>query len=372
MPFLFQVVQLDLQVAPEQLHHVLRIGLQHLRYAQVDGLTVPDDHTVGGETHFAIGEGIQGRLGFLQVHAPLEVHHHLDMGGGVVLDVGQLDLSSLARPDDRVNQRLRRGAERDLADDQTLARSLLDDRPHPDTGAGTTVLVIADVHEAARGKIGIELEGFSPQVSLLCFQQLHKVVGQNAGGQADGDALGPQREKQWKPDRQRHRLTVPAVVGQLVAGKLGGKEYLFGKRCQSGLDVTRGGRRITGDRISPVALGVDEQSLLPQRHQGGVDGSVTVRMVFHAVAHQVGHLVVAAVLVLPQRIQDTPLYGLKSVLQLGDGPVGNDVRRVLQKIVSKRLLDPEAESGGRFPVLGVGVLGRSPGFLHGFTPPRDL
>ena len=101
----------------------------------------------------------------------------------------------------------------------------------------------------------------------------------------------------------------------------------FGEAC---LDITGGGGGVAGEDVAPVSLGVDEQFLLSQLHQGATDGLVTMRVVFHGVAHDVGHLVVPPVLQLVHGVQDTALHRFQSVVNIRKSTVQNDIRSVVQ------------------------------------------
>ena len=105
------------------------------------------------------------------------------------------------------------------------------------------------------------------------------------------------------------------------------------------LDVA--GRRglVAGEEVAEVPLLVYEQFLVGQHHEGRVDGRVAVRVVLHARADDVGHLVELAVVRLEQRVQDAPLDGLEPVVQVRYGPVLDHVARVVEEIVVEELLD---------------------------------
>ena len=58
------------------------------------------------------------------------------------------------------------------------------------------VVVGPRVHQAALGKVGQDLERLLLQDRDLRFEQLGEIVRQDAGGDADGDALGAEHEQQ--------------------------------------------------------------------------------------------------------------------------------------------------------------------------------
>ena len=72
---------------------------------------------------------------------------------------------------------------------------------------------------------------------------------------------------------------------------------------------------------------------LPRQHHDRVaDRGVAVRMVLHGVADDVGDLGVAAVVLLPERVEDAALHRLEPVLDGGDGARADDVGGVLAEV----------------------------------------
>ena len=58
-----------------------------------------------------------------------------------------------------------------------------------------------------------------------------------------------------------------------------------------------------------------------------------MRMIHHGVSHNVGHLVVAAVVHLLHRVQNTSLHGLQSVVYMRHGTLQYHVRGIVQEPV---------------------------------------
>ncbi len=56
-------------------------------------------------------------------------------------------------------------------------------------------------------------------------------------------------------------------------------------------------------------------------------------MVLHGLAHDVGHLVVAAVVDRLHGVEDAPLHGLQAILDMGHGTLQDHVGGVIQKPV---------------------------------------
>lgn len=118
---------------------------------------------------------------------------------------------------------------------------------------------------------------------------------QYLGGKTHGDTLHALREKQREFHGKSDRLLLPAVVRWSPFRDLRAEHSLQGKLGESCLDVTWCGGRVAGEDIAPVALGVDKQFLLTELHKSVADGGITVWMVLHSVADNVGNLVKTSV-----------------------------------------------------------------------------
>ena len=58
-----------------------------------------------------------------------------------------------------------------------------------------------------------------------------------------------------------------------------------------------------------------------------------MRVVLHGLSHNIGDLVVAAVVAALHGVQDAALHGLQAILQMGYGTLQNHIRRVVQEPV---------------------------------------
>ena len=177
------------------------------------------------------------------------------------------------------------------------------------------------------------MERLVVQVGNGGVANLAQVVGQNLGRQAYGNTLGSLRQQQRELDRQRNGLLLAAVVRKLPLSGFGVEQHVEGKLGEACLDVTRRRCRVARKDVSPVSLAVNEQVLLPQLHQGIANGSIAVRVVLHGIAHNVGHLVVAAVVLRLHGVQNAPLYGFQSVGQMRDGTLQNHIGSIVEKPV---------------------------------------
>ena len=156
---------------------------------------------------------------------------------------------------------------------------------------------------------------------------------QDAAGQTDGDALDALREQQRELHRQRDRLLVAPVVARRPGRDLGSEDHVERELAQPRLDVSRRRRVVAGEDVAPVALGVDEQILLPELHHRVADAGIAVRMILHRVADHVRDLVVAAVVQLVQRVHDAPLHRLQAVVDVRHRALEDDVARVVEEPV---------------------------------------
>ena len=97
------------------------------------------------------------------------------------------------------------------------------------------------------------------------------------------------------------------------------------------LDVSWCCRLVACEDIAPVSLGVHQQLLLPELHQGIADAGIAVRMELHGVAHDVGHLIISSVVHPLHGVEDATLYGLEAVADMWHGTIQDGVRGVVQK-----------------------------------------
>ena len=325
-----QVPLLDLQFRFEDLQQPVRAVPDHVRDGGHSGMAVADDQEVGVDGDLAGREGVQApedvRFRRGAVRPDLDLH----VVGGVVGQAGHRDALRPGRFLDRLHQAFRRFAEGQGADHY---RAVLPGR-QPRTGiyAPVPVVIFADVHEPAGRKIGEEMERLALEAGHLGFHDLDGIVGQDAGGHAHGDALGAQDERHRDLGGEDHGLAGAAVVGVHVLCDVRAEQHLPGKRREPAFDVPRRRGLSPGEHRPEIALLVDEQVLVGQRHQGAEDGLVAVGMELHRLADDVGHLVVLAVVDLEERVEDAALDGLQAVVDFGNRPVLDDVGGVFEEV----------------------------------------
>ena len=140
-------------------------------------------------------------------------------------------------------------------------------------------------------------------------------------------------QQQRELDGQRNGFLLAAVVRQHPLRRLLVEDHVEGEFRKTRLDITARGGLVAREDVAPVALTVDQQVLLPQLHQRVLDRRVAVRVVLHGLAHEVGDLVVTAVVDDLHRMKDTPLDGFQSVLDMRHGAFEDHVRGVVQEPV---------------------------------------
>ncbi len=108
---------------------------------------------------------------------------------------------------------------------------------------------------------------------------------------------------------------------------------------QATLDITR--RRVRHSRVerAVVTLSINQVAfalapkLVGKNTNRVPNGSIAVRMVLHRVAHDVGNLCVASVILLPKRVHNAPLNGLKAVLHSWNRARTDYIRRILTEVI---------------------------------------
>ena len=109
------------------------------------------------------------------------------------------------------------------------------------------------------------------------------------------------------------------------------KQHLMGKFGRPCLNVPGCCRTVAGKDVSPVSLAVDQQVFLAKLNKRITDGCIPVRMVFHRMADDVGHLVVTAVVKLLHGMKNPPLNRFQSVGNLRHRPFQDHIRRIIQE-----------------------------------------
>ena len=160
-----------------------------------------------------------------------------------------------------------------------------------------------------------------------------EVMGQDLRRQAHCDAFGALCQEQRELHGQRDRFIVAAVVALLPLRGLGVEDRLEGELRELRLNISGSSGRVAGEDVTPVALGVDEQAFLAELHEGVADGSVAVGVELHGVTHDVGHLVISAVVHAAHGVQDAALHGFQTVLDMRYGTLQDDIAGIVEEPV---------------------------------------
>ena len=205
------------------------------------------------------------------------------------------------------------------------------------------VLVLAHVNDAAGLEVGVELERLLLDEGDLRLEELDEVVREDRRREAHGDAVRAHHEEERDLRGQEHGLLLAPVVVRHVVRGLGIEHFLAREVGEAALDVTRGGRGHARVEVAVVSLAVDEVALalapqlVREHHDRVADGRVAVRVVLHGVAHDVRHLRVLAVVLLPERVEDAALDGLEPVLHRRDRARADHVGGVLAEVEVEEL-----------------------------------
>ena len=343
----------QLEFPGQVLHEFFGVAAEDIAGAHADGAVVADDHVGAGDAHLAVRVGVEGVDGLLRAVAALEGEFDVDLVvRGVVVERGYLDAGLVDGALDGVHQPGGIGGRMDLLDhDAVFFRG--DAGPQDDLAQA--VLVLGDVHDAALGEVGVDLERFALQDGDLRLQKFVEVVREDHGAGADGEAVGA-HEQQGRDFRgEADRLFVAAVVGIDQRGDVVVEEHFAAEFGKTAFDVSRGGGGSSKDDVAERSLLVDEAFLVREVHEGVADGGVAVRMVFHGGADHVRDLVERAVVHLPvERPQDSALDGLQAVVDVGDRAVLDDIGRILDEVAVHHL--PQTLVRGAVDRVGRGVV----------------
>ena len=153
----------------------------------------------------------------------------------------------------------------------------------------------------------------------------------NLGRETDRNTLHPLRQQQGELYRQRHRLFVSPVVGELPLRGFRIEDGLQGELREASLDVTRGSCPIADQDVTPVTLAVNQELLLSQLHQRIPNGGIAMRVKLHGMSHDVRHLVVASIVEAAHRVQDASLHRFQSIVDVRNGTLQDHVRGIVEE-----------------------------------------
>ena len=251
-----ELAEPDLLLALRELHEPLDVGAEDLRHLHQPRAAVDEHHRARRDRLLAAGEGVERGHRLLRRRPGGELQLDADRLAGEVVDLADGDLLLL----DGVLDRLRDGvgglAPGQLGDDEFALLRGVDARAH--LHLAEAVLVVARVHDSAELEVRQKLERLLLDDGDLRLEELDEVVGQDGGGEADGDSVRAQHQQQRQLRGQVDRLLVAPVVAVHVGRGLGIEDVVAGERGEAALDVARRRVRHAGVERAVVALSVDE------------------------------------------------------------------------------------------------------------------
>ena len=324
-------LQRQFQLPFQVVEQFFRVPLDDLGHAHDAGPAFPDHGQIHRYRFGAVGVHVQRLPGLFQIVAPGGDDFDFRLGAGIIPDAGNLDLVLFGGFFDGADEAFGGAHRRDLADHQLPVFFIqLDLGPQDDPAVA--VGVFRNIHQAPLTEVRIDGEGLMPEFADLGLEQFAEVVRQDRGRHAHGDAVAAQHEKTRDLHRKHHGLLAPAVVGVHELRQVVVEKDLPSQLGKAALDVPRSRRGTARDGVPVVPLLDDVVFLVGQHHQRVADGGVPVGVIVHHVADDVGRLVGPAVVDLLERPEDAALDRLQAVVHVGDRPVLDDIRGVVQKI----------------------------------------
>ncbi len=257
----------------------------------------------------------------------------LHIFGCIVINFPDLDLSFVVGCKDGIDQAAGIGSEWYFDDRECLFIDLPDPGPDPDPSPAQSVIVFRKVGQAAGREIGQDVKRFVFKETDRGIDEFEEVVGQDFGCQSNGDAFNALCQQKGEFHRQGDRFPVAAVVRKLPFGGFGIKDYIQGEFRQPCLDISCRRSGVAGMDIAPVTLGFDEQVFLSELHQCIPDGGISVRVVFHGMPDDVGHLVETPVIHVAHRMQYPSLNGFQSIVDIRHGPFEDHIGSIIEEPV---------------------------------------
>ena len=202
-----------------------------------------------------------------------------------------------------------------------------------DVAGGREVGAGDKLHEAVEADLGVvdDRDGGA--------EHLSEIVGRDAGGHADRDALRAVDDEVGEAGRKDRRLLLGAVVvvAEVDGVLLDVVHELAADASHTDFGVTHGGRRIAVDGAE-VALTIDQRhphrEVLGHTDEGVIDRLVAVRVILtDDVADDTGRLLVGAVPgvgLLVHREEDATVNGFEAVTDIGERAADDDRHRVVQ------------------------------------------
>ncbi len=166
------------------------------------------------------------------------MQHNLHVFGGIVLDLLDLDLALVIGLNDGVNDTGGSRSKRNLRNDQRLFVVYGNLGAASDTTTSFAVVVLREICNAPRRKIGVDLDPAAAEVRNRGIDELNKIVRKHLGRKTHRNTLHALGQEKGKLHGKRHRLLGTAVVTGLPFGDFRIEGHLQGKLAQTRFDVT--------------------------------------------------------------------------------------------------------------------------------------
>ena len=155
MPFLFQFPKLDLQLQFQQVFGMIGRGSQEFVHAHEPGLVIFDHTSIGRNTDFAVGKGVEGICRNIRRNARGQFHLDLYFSRRIVPHLLDLDLALIVGLQDGINQLGGGHVIRNILDEQGFLVTLFNPAADPYFPSPLAFVIIGDVNHARRQEIRI-------------------------------------------------------------------------------------------------------------------------------------------------------------------------------------------------------------------------
>jgi len=320
-----QLSALYLQFTPQQILRVVHTPPQHIAYSQEMRLTVGNHAAIRRDADFAIRESIQCINSTVARRARYKMHDYISVLSSIIVHTTYFYLPFFLRFYNRVDKSTCRLAIRDVGYLKSLIVNLLYFRTHPHRASTTAIIIFRHIYVSARREIRIQSKILTTEISYRRIKNLIEIMRKNLRRQSDGNTFRPLGKQQREFHRQCQRFRLTTVVRHSPIRSLRIKYRLQREFRQPRLYITRSSRTVTSKDITPVTLAFDEQILLSKLHKRISDGSISMRMILHRVAHYIRDFIETPVIELLHRMKYPSLHRLQAILNMRHGTLKNNI-----------------------------------------------
>ena len=331
MPLLGKLSQTNLQLSTQQPLSTLGTTTQNLAHTNKAGLLVADNTGIGRDTNLAIGKGIECINGLVGRLITRHLDYQLNILGCVIVNVANLNLTSLVCFDNRLLDTLGGCSEGYLADYQSTLVALGNLGTHLHSTTTQTIIISAHIRKTTCREVGIEFKTLAFQMSDCCIDKFIEVVRKNLRCKTHSNTLNTLSKQQRELNRQCNRLIITTIVREHPLSGLGVENNFHSKFGESRLNITGSSSTIACKDITPVTLTVNQQILLSELHKCIANRGISVGMEMHSITHNSRHLIITTILSLAHRVENTPLHGFQTILNMGHSTLQDNIRGIVQK-----------------------------------------